>query len=195
VPNPNPSSPIFSSVLKIHFGSDFSEKRTEGFTLSLADQQALANGQRVRLSNGDDDRITVELIANFPDYFSEPLPGVPNNVRGSNPFDLVAVGGQERHDWDDDHDWDRRRDDLLYVTDGGRNFVWKVEIKSGAFSIISPFPQIANPFFNPTPPPPPLGPPFIDAVPTGIRFVNDQLLVTLFRGFPFPSGIVSRRAG
>src|ERR1700694_4287564 len=64
VPNPNPpSSPIFSSVLAIHFSS-YVERNTTGFTLTSANHQALANGEIVTLSNGGADRITVKLIAN-----------------------------------------------------------------------------------------------------------------------------------
>ena len=163
VPNPNgPSSPLFSSVLAVHFSAQ-AEKTTDGFTLTPADQQALAAGQRLTQSNGGGDKITVELVANFPDFIPNPLPAVPNNVRASNPFDLVGVG------------------DTLFVTDGGRNLVWQVDINSGAFSVLAEFPPIPNPLS-------PLGPPFIDAVPTGIDYADGQLLVTLFRGFPFPAG-------
>lgn len=177
IPNPGPpSSPIFSSVLAIKF-SNYVERNTTGFTLTLADQQALASGERVHKSNGDGDRISIKLIANFPDYLPEPSAAVPNNVRGSNPFDLVVVDG--RHD-DDRHDGDH--DDEIYVTDGGRNLVWKVNEDSSAFSILAIFPQVANPMF------PTLGPPFIDAVPTGIARTRGGLLVTLFRGAPFPPG-------
>ncbi|MGH9967293.1 MAG: ScyD/ScyE family protein [Pyrinomonadaceae bacterium] len=191
VPNPNPpASPIFSSVLAIHF-SNYVERNTTGFTLTSADHQSLANGERVTKSNGGFDRITVELIANFPDFFAEPLVAVPsliavpNNVRGSNPFDLVLVEGRRRHDGDTrDHDdeGDDSEPGLLYVTDGGRNLVWRVDINSGAFSILAVFPQVANPMF------PSLGPPFMDAVPTGIAESQGHLLVTLFRGVPFPPG-------
>ena len=185
VPNPNPPvSPIFSSVLAIQF-SNYVERNTTGFSLTSADHQALANGERVRKSNGGADRITVELIANFPDFLSEPSVAVPNNVRGSNPFDLVLVEGHSRHDgdrWADDNEHGDNDGDLLYVTDGGRNLVWQVDINSGAFAILAVFPQVANPMF------PSLGPPFIDAVPTGIAADNGQLLVTLLRGAPFPPG-------
>ena len=165
VANPNPSSPIFSSVLAVHFSANV-EKRTDGLTLTFADQQALANGEKVKLGSGKD-KITVELIANFPD--SAPA-ALPNTVNGSNPFDLVAVGDQ------------------LYVTDGGMNLVWAVNINSGAFSVLTTFPPIPNPFFNPTPPPPSIGGPFMQAVPTGIAYSDGQLLVTLFRGVPFAPG-------
>ena len=170
VPNPNgPSSPILSSVLAVHFSAS-REKRTAGFTLSLADQEALAAGERVTLQNGGGDAIAIELVANFPDYIPNPLPTVPNNIRASNPFDLVAVG------------------DTLYVTDGGRNLVWQVDINSSAFSALAEFPPIPNPLFNPTPPPPSIGGPVVEAVPTGIDYDEGRLLVTLFRGFPFPAG-------
>ena len=170
VPNPNgPSSPIFSSILAIHFSANV-EKRTDGFTLSPSDQQALAGGEKVKLSNGGGDKITIELIANFPDFTPNPLPFFAGNVRGSNPFDLVGVGNH------------------LYVTDGGQNAVWQVDINSGAFSVLTVFAPIPNPFFNPTPPPPSLGGPFVEAVPTGITYSDGQLLVALFRGFPFPPG-------
>ena len=97
-------------------------------------------------------------------------------VQGSNPFDLV-VGG-----------------DQIYVTDGGQNSVWQVDIATGTFSTLATFPKVANPLFNPTPPPF-LGPPMIDAVSTGIAYSDGQLLVTLFRGFPFPAEHFGRGTG
>jgi hypothetical protein len=53
---------------------------------------------------------------------------------------------------------------------------------SGAVSTLATFPDIPNPVF------PTFGGPFLQAVPTGITSSNDQLLITLFRGFPFPPG-------
>lgn len=168
VPNPSgPSSPLFSSVLAIHF-SAHAEKTTAGFTLTTADEQALASGQKVTLSNVGGDKITIELVVNFPNFISNPLPFFADNIRLSNPYDLVAVANQ------------------LYVTDGGRNLVWQVDVNSGAFSVFAAFPPLANPL--------PFGPPFIDAVPTGIAYSDGQLLVTLFRGFPFPPGASEVRA-
>lgn len=180
VPNANPpSSPIFSSILAIHFSPKV-ERTTAGFTLTAADHQALASGEKkLKFSNGGDDKITVKLIANFPDFTPNPLPFFPANVRLSNPFQLVTVGDQ------------------VHVTDGGQNSVRQVDIRTGMVSTLATFPNIPNPFFNPTPPPSSLGGPFVEAVPTGIRFDGQngdgddddgQLLVTLFRGFPFPPG-------
>jgi hypothetical protein len=131
-------------------------------TLAFADQLALASGQKVTLSDGSD-KITIELIANFPNFTPNPFPPVPGNVRGSNPFDLVVVGNQ------------------IYVTDGGQNSVHEVDIPSGAFSTLVVFPNITNPI-------PGVGGPFVEAVPTGIAYADGQLLVALLRGFPFPTG-------
>ena len=157
------------SVIAVHFSAS-AETITEGFSLSLADHQALAAGQTLKLSNGGGDKVVIEVVADFPNYIPNPVPNFPDSVRASNSFDLVRV------------------DDRLYVTDGGRNWVWSVDIPSGAFSTLAEFPPIANPLFNAMPPPPSIGGPTVEAVPTGIDYANGQLLVTLFRGFPFPAG-------
>ena len=164
LPNPNVSSPIFSSILAIHFSAQV-EKTTAGFTLSSADEQTLAAGQGVHLSNGGGDTVDIELVANFPDYVPDPVPGFPAIVRGSNPFGLVVAG------------------DHLYVTDGGRNLVWLVDIPTGDFFPLATFPTIPNPLF-----PMGVGGPTVEAVPTGIAYADGQLLVTLFRGVPFAPG-------
>ena len=159
VVNPTPSSALFSSVLAIHFSAAV-EKRTSGFILTSAHNAALAAGEKVTLSNGAGDRATIEVVANFPDSTPAPLAGLPDNRRGVNPFDLVALGGD------------------LFVTDGGQNAIWRVDLATGAFEVLTTFPQIVNPMF-------PFGPPTTDAVPTGIRVHGGQLLVTLLTGFPF----------
>lgn len=159
IPNTDLSSPIFSSVLAIHFSAHV-EKTTEGFTLTSDDHDALDAGQKVTLSNGVGDRVTIELIANFPNSTEDPTSA--SGFRNTNPFDLVVVGDQ------------------VYVTDGGQNMVWQVDIPTGTFSTLVTFPRVDNPFFGT------IGGPRVDAVPTGIRYFDGQLLVTLFRGFPFP---------
>jgi len=167
IQNANPiSSPIFSSILAIQFSAKV-EKTTSGFTLALANQQALADGQIVTLSSSGGDTITVQMIADFPNFIPFPLPIFPDNVKLSNPFDLVAV------------------EDTLYVTDGGRNLVWETDLLTGAVSTLVTFPAIPNPLFGIPGLP---GGPFLDAVPTGIASFDDQLFVTLFRGVPFPPG-------
>ncbi len=162
LPNPNPNSPILSSILAVHL-SAAAEKNTTGFTLTLADHQALKHGETLRLSNGAGDKITVELVADFPDYVPNPLvPHFQQNVRHSNPFGIVGIG------------------DKLYVADGGRNLVFEVDTETGAFSVLATFAPIPNPL--------PFGPPVMEAVPAGINVHNGQVLVALFRGFPFAPG-------
>lgn len=163
VANPSPASRIFSSVLAMHFSAHV-ERTTLGFSLTTADHEALADGDKVTLSNGGGDKMTVELVANFPDYVAFPLPTAPGNVQGSNPFDLALIANR------------------LYVTDGGRNRVWATDIHSGAFASLATFAPIPNPLF------PAVGPPTMEAVPTGIREFDGQLFVTLFRGAPFAAG-------
>lgn len=166
VANPNPSSPIFDSILAVHFSAS-AERTTQGFTLTLADHQALAGGESLRLGSGGG-RLTVELIANFPDYAPDPLPFFPENVRHSNPYHLVAAGNR------------------LYVSESGMNSVVEVDINTGAFSTLATFAPLPNPL--------PFGPPTVDAVATGIALSDGQLLVTLLTGFPFPPGASEVRA-
>lgn len=165
IPNPNPpSSPLFSSILAIHFSAD-AEKITGGFTLTPADHQALAAGQKLNLDSGGGDKISVELVTNFlPDYLPKPLPAFPTNIGLLNPYGLAAVGDQ------------------FYVTDGGQNRVWQVDAPTGAFSTLTQFPPVANPLY------PFVGGPTQEAVPTGITYLGGQLLVALFRGIPFSPG-------
>ncbi|HEY5551389.1 MAG TPA: ScyD/ScyE family protein, partial [Opitutaceae bacterium] len=162
--NPGPvNSPLFSSVLAIHFSAAV-EKNTQGFALALADHQTLAEGGKVTLSNSEGEKLTIEMVADFPNYTANPSPALPAGIRVSNPFDIVVV------------------DDYAYVTDGGQNCVRKVDLETGAHWVLATFPNIPNPMFGM------IGGPFSEAVPTGIRAVDGVLLVTLFRGVPFAPG-------
>lgn len=161
IANPAPASRLFSAVLALHFSAN-AERTTPGFSLTPADEESLADGKTVRLTDATGNALTVELVANFPDSIPNPTPAAPANVRGSNPFDLELIGDQ------------------LFVTDGGRNLVWKTDIHAGTFEPLVSFPPVANPT--------PVGAPVIEAVPTGIREFEGQLFVPLFRGFPFPPG-------
>ncbi|PZR75588.1 MAG: hypothetical protein DLM52_07405 [Chthoniobacterales bacterium] len=147
--NPNgPSSPLFSSVLAIHF-SAAAENTTTGFTLTFANEQALANGcESVTLSDSSNNTIVIRLVVDFPNFIRAPLPTLPDNIQLSNPFGLALA------------------DDSLYVTDGGRNLTWEVDLATRSFTPLVTFPNIANPLF------PNLGGPFIQAVPTGIALFS-----------------------
>ncbi len=167
--NPNgPSSPIFSSVLALQF-SAATEQQTDGFSMTTADEDALAQGQTVTLSsscNGIPNScdLIMRMVTNFPNFVPSPLADVPANIQLSNPFGIVGL------------------DDSFYVNDGGRNLTWKVDLTFGAFSEFVAYPNIPNPLF------PNVGGPFVQAVPTGIISVNGGLLVALLRGAPFPTG-------
>lgn len=163
VPNPNSSSQLFSSILAIHF-SAAAEKKTGGFALSAQDQLTLAGGGRVKLANSGGDRLTVELVVNFPDYVSEPLPAFAGNVRNSNPFDMLVVG------------------DSMFVTNGGLNKLFKVDLASGAFADLAVFDRIPNL-------PGAAGPPSVEAVPTGLTYSDGTVLVSLLSGGPFLPGL------
>lgn len=159
--NPTPASPIFSSILVVHF-SAAAEDTTSGITFTLADHQALKSGQTLIRLDAEGHRIVIELFADFPDYAPEPRPNFADNVRHSHPYGIVAD------------------DEFLYVVDAGFNKVRKLEIASGAEQTLTSFPPTPNPGN---------GPPFMENVPTTIRWNGDQLLVTLLSGAPFIPGL------
>lgn len=70
------------------------EQNTTGFTLTLADHEALKDRETLRFSNGAGDKITVRLLADFPDYVPDPIPPFPANVDHSNPFGMIGLGNQ-----------------------------------------------------------------------------------------------------
>ena len=163
IPNPNVSSALFSSVLAIQF-SAAAERSTAGFALSSQDQLTLAGGGKVMLSNGKGDRLQVDLVVNFPDYVSEPNAANAGNVRNSNPFGVMPV------------------DDYLYVTNGGLNRLFKVNLDTGSYAELAAFSPIANTSGLG-------GPPAVEAVPTGLAYSDGQVLVSLLSGGPFIPGL------
>jgi hypothetical protein len=161
IANPNPSSPLFSSVLAIDLGAQGKSFHGD-FSLTLGNQATLANHQPVKLRNANGDTITIRLVANFPDYIPEPTPDEPNNVRQSNPFGVVAI------------------DNYLYVPDASSNNLRVVDLRTGSFRTLTTFAPLPNPL--------PFGAPTVEAVPNSVRRFGDSLLVTLLTGFPFPPG-------
>ena len=161
--NPSPSSPIFSSVLAVHFSAAM-EDTTTGVTLTLADHQALKSGETLTRWDAAGRKMTIQLIADFADYAPEPRPTFADNVRHSHPYGIVAD------------------DDFLYIVDAGFNKVRKLDRASGSEQTLATFAPTPNPNF-------PAGPPFIENVPTSIRWNGDQLLVTLLAGAPFLPGL------
>jgi hypothetical protein len=130
----------------------------------LADHEALINGARLVRADASGNKITIELVKDFPDYAAEPRPSFADNVRHSHPYGIVAD------------------ENFLYVVDAGFNNVRKLNRASGVETTLTSFSPTPNPNF-------PAGPPFIENVPTTIRWNGDQLLVTLLSGAPFIPGL------
>ena len=161
-PNPNPSSPLFDSVLELNLPGGY-QNLTNGFTLTPAQQAALANGATVTLSNGGKQKMTVRLVANLPDFVPSPRFDSPMNIRSSNLFGVEIFQKS------------------LYVVDASRNLIYEVDQSSGAYSVFVEFPSKPNPLF-------PFGGPFVEPVPDNIHRVGNRLLVPLLTGFPFIPG-------
>lgn len=70
-------------------------------------------------------------------------------------------------------------DGAIYITDAAANAIIK-RAKDGSLSVVTEVPGIANPT--------PVGPPFIQSVPTSITFDGKQFLISTLLGFPFPAG-------
>ena len=70
-------------------------------------------------------------------------------------------------------------DGSFYITDAAANAVLR-RSRAGAYSVVAEVPGVANPT--------PVGPPFIESVPTGVIVVDGNLLVSTLLGFPFPQG-------
>jgi hypothetical protein len=125
VPNPNPSSPIFSSVLAVDL-TQHVERDTAGFTLTYAHHLALQSGSELSLDHGGGDKIKLGLVADFPDYALEPRPDEPNNVRPSDPFGLVIAANQ------------------LYIVDSDSNAVRIVEMQTGETTTLTNFAPVSS---------------------------------------------------
>jgi hypothetical protein len=166
IPNPNPSSAFFSSVLSLKL-SPLAEDTTQGFTMSAADQLALQNRGFARLDDGAGNQLTVEVLINFRSFTFEPIPPFAGNARASNIFGL-AINGKK-----------------LYVVDASQNQVWEVDSNTGDARVVFKFGSIPNPT--------PVGPPFIDLVPDSVRVVGKSLLIPYLTGFPFPQGAAGVR--
>jgi hypothetical protein len=165
IPNPNPASPIFASVLELRLPQLSNIGGRRPYQIQSAAHARLANGETLNLGSGLN-RATLRLVANFPDFTPAFRPDVPNNVRPSNPFGLVGFGNK------------------LYVADAGQNHIRTINLVNGQTEIFFNYPPLRNPL---------PGPPFIDAVPDSLRLFGNSLLVTFLTGFPFPAGLAEVR--
>lgn len=159
IPNPHPNSPLFSSVLELRFHSNGAESANLNYQLLPADHSRLANGETIVLGGNGRPHATLRVVANFPDFTPNPRPDFPANVRASNPYGIVLTAN------------------TLYIADASQNMIRTVNLASGAIGTFFTYPPRPNPGMPP--------PPFIEAVPDGLRLVGNQLLVPLLTGFPF----------
>jgi len=160
-PNPNPSSPLLSSVLALRFDGQVEDSGGD-FSVSSADYASFLNGARIKVNNSDGQKLVMDLVVNFRNFTFEPRPDFPGNVRASNPYGVAIIK------------------DKLYVVDASQNALYEADLVGGDSEVIARFAPRQNPL--------PFGPPFIDAVPDSVRAFGKQLLVTFLTGFPFPAG-------
>lgn len=189
------SSPIFSSLLEMHF-DPVPDAVREGFVLSAENIQTLADGHTVHLENDSAEQVWIRVLSDFRDFVPDPVV----SVRQSNPFALELVGSLAAEDYEefaipgvastgldflaellpDSPIGQRLRErSMLYVVDAGMNALRAVDVLHGRSRIVARFPPVPNPLF------PTLGGPVADAVPFGLASRDDKLLVSLFTGFPF----------
>lgn len=169
VPNPTPSSDLFSSILQIRLSGGYTEWSSP-FVLTEDDRDELAADGSVTVSNGSGQTVTISVVANLPDYTPAPTPTYPDNVKASHLYGI-----------------DKFQTDL-YVVDSGLNRIHRIGMKSGTVSTLAVFPNKPNPLF------PGMGGPFVEAVPDNIRRFGNRFLVPLLTGFPFVSGLAEIRA-
>jgi hypothetical protein len=160
-PNPaGPSSPIYSSILRVRLGADV-DRITSSFSLTLDNHFTLADGDEVQLTNSDRQTATADLLADFPD--------TPLDVREIyghvTPYGMALDPARA----------------FLYVADAGQNRIIKVNVTTGRWQTLVRLPRV------PRVPPIPTQTE-TDAVPTSVRFYGDEMLVTYLTGAPFAEG-------
>nr|ARK13098.1 hypothetical protein A6C57_23665 [Fibrella sp. ES10-3-2-2] len=71
----------------------------------------------------------------------------------------------------------------LFIVDAGANAIIRRKKTDGTLSVFATFPDVPNPTI------PMVGPPTIDAVPTGIVFDGTNFIVSTLTGYPFPPNL------
>jgi hypothetical protein len=167
IPNPNPASPLFSSVLLLEFPDSVGEFGFD-FVLPPSAHAPIAAGQGIYLRNARGESVRVSRLADFPDYVAEPTAAEPRNVRISNPFGIVGSNAG------------------IAVVDAASNRVWTVAVTPtlGVPVALANFAPVPNTVSG-------VGGPVADAVPAGIRETENEYLVSLLTGFPFGPGAAS----
>lgn len=162
-PNPTPSSPLFDSVIEFDFpfGLGFIDG---GFQMTMADQNRLAQGRTVWLSNGRWSLVRARVVADLPDYIAAPTPDHPDNAKASHIYAMTMYRGD------------------IYLSDSGLNRITRIKrSRHQQIETVYQFPSIPNPT--------PVGAPFIEAVPDNIHTFGDRLMLPTLTGFPFVPGL------
>jgi hypothetical protein len=164
--NPDgPSSPIFSSVLRIQFTRDI-DAVTSAFRLVPGDHWALHDGYDVTLRNADGDAATVHLLTIFRAMVRNVIGGA-ERVRRSDPYSA----------------WLDARNNALYIIDAAGETLIRVNTGTGRQLVLTRF----QPHERLTP----TGPEFVDNVPTALCPVGASFLVSFLSASPFPRGEAS----
>ncbi len=164
LPTGSPSSPIFNSIIQFTLPGGFT-LLSSPFVMTLADQMALLNGNKVMLVNNEGVRAKAWMVADLPDYRSEPRMDHPDNVRSGHLYGVEVF----------------QKD--LYVVNAAWNLIHKVSLRDGSYATFVEFPNRPNPLFGT------IGGPFVEAVPDNIHRWGNRLLVPLLTGFPFVPGL------
>jgi len=116
IPNPSPSSPILSSILRLRFRTTIDA--TQGnFTLTPAQHATLKAGTELSINNPAGETLQISLLVDFPDL---------QGPKSSNPFGIQAFGTR------------------LYVVDASQNTVLSVDPTNGTYQTVASFPPLAN---------------------------------------------------
>jgi hypothetical protein len=136
---------------------------------------------KLYILNGVDEKLFIADVSNFVPGVSAPIPASslqsfdigtfvrnahPNapDPKDSNPYDLAFGPNGD-----------------LFIVDAGANAMIRRNKDSGALSVYAVFPDLVNPGA-------PVGPPMVDAVPTGIVSNGTDFFVSTLTGGPFPAG-------
>jgi hypothetical protein len=164
--NPDgPSSPIFSSVLRIQFNRDV-DAITSAFRMTPNDHWALHDGHDITLLNADGETATVHLLTIFRAMVRNILGGA-ERVRRADPYSA----------------WLDARNNALYIIDPAGETLIRVNTATGRPLVLTRF----QPRERVTP----TGPEFVDNVPTGLCPVGGSFLVSFLSAAPFPRGEAS----
>lgn len=153
------ASPLFASILVFEFSQPV-DMTVGTVQLTPAHHQQLADGEALQLRDGAGGSAMVSLLVKLPEATPD-----PNALyRFSNPYSFEFS----------------RNGRSLYYADASQDTIVEVDLLTSRRKTLVRFPKFANPTK--------VGAPFVDAVPTSIRYYDSHLLVTFLTGYPFAPG-------